>query len=346
MYRPIPHAIAAVILLSLSACEKPPQQHPPSPGTPGEGGKVLSLVATVPLPGVEGRFDHFAADVKGNRLFVAALGNNTVEVIDLATNTRAGSIEGLRKPTGIAFIPRPKRGVVAVAAGDDGTCAFFEEGARNPAGIIRDLDDADNVRYDAAADRLYVGYGGGALAVIDPAAMKRVGDIRLDAHPESFRLEEKGARIFVNLPDAGAAVAVVDRTKGAVVATWKLKDAAANFPMWLDEPNRRLFVGCRKPAKVVVLDTDTGRTVTSVDCVGDTDDLFFDAKAHRLYVTGGEGAITVIEQLDADHYRRAGTVPTAPGARTSLFVPELSRLYLAVPHRGKQPAEIRVYATP
>jgi len=210
---------------------------------------------------------------------------------------------------------------------------------------VRGLDDADNVRYDAAGRLLYVGYGDGALAVIDPAKGSVVAAIKLAAHPESFRLEENGKRLFVNLPDAKGSIAVVDRERRAVVATWRLKEAAANFPMWLDETHRRLFVGCRKPAKLLVLDADSGVTVAAVDCVGDADDLFYDASTKRVYVTGGDGAISVIEQVDGDHYRPAGGVKTAPGARTSLFVPELHRLYVAVPHRGAQRAEIRVYDT-
>jgi DNA-binding beta-propeller fold protein YncE len=265
-----------------------------------------------------------------------------VEVIDLAQNQRAATVKGLRKPTGIAFIADLRR--VAVASGDDGTCRFFDATSPKLLGTINGLDDADNVRYDAQAKQLYVGYGAGALSVIDAAAMKKVADVKLPAHPESFRLEEHGPRVFVNLPDAGGAIAVVDRQKRAVVATWRPKEAGANFPMWLDEPRRRLLVGCRKPAKLLVLDTDTGRTVASVACIGDADDLFLDSQMKRVYISGGEGAISIIEQLDADHYREAAGVPTAPGARTSLFVPELSRLYLAVPHRGAQPAEVRVYS--
>jgi DNA-binding beta-propeller fold protein YncE len=305
--------------------------------------QTVKHVAFVPLPGVEGRFDHFGVDVEGRRLFVAALGNNTLEAIDLATSQRAGMVKGLKKPTGIAYIPAVKQ--IAVASGDDGMCRFYESATLKETGSVRGLDDADNVRYDTNADKVYVGYGSGALAVIDPKTVKKVADIKLEAHPESFRLEEHGDRAFVNLPDARNSIAVVDRKKGAVVATWRLKEAGANFPVWLDESNQRLLVGCRKPAKLLVLDTNTGKTVAAVDCVGDTDDLFLDPATKRIYVSGGDGAISVIEQVDKDHYRNAGSVRTAPGARTSLFVPELSRLFLAVPHRGNQAAEIRIFET-
>jgi hypothetical protein len=166
--------------------------------------------------------------------------------------------------------------------------------------------------------------------------------VRLAAHPESFQLETSGSRIFVNVPSAGH-IAVVDREKQSVLAKWPVTQARANYPMALDEGNHRLFVGCRHPAKLLVYDTTNGRFVTSADIVGDTDDLFYDAARQRIYVTGGEGFITVLEQQDADHLRLLQKLTTAPGARTGLFVPELGKLFLAVPHRGGQRAEIRIF---
>jgi YVTN family beta-propeller protein len=303
----------------------------------------IHKVSTIPLPGVDGRFDHFAVDEKGGRLFVAALGNNTVEVIDTRNGTRAGTIKHLRKPAGVAFVPETNR--VAVGCGDDEACVILDAKTLETVGRIEKLPDADNVRYDAADRLLYCGYGEGALAVIDARAARLVKTIELAGHPESFQLETKGPRIFVNIPDArgGPQIAVVDRKAGKVIATWKLSDAAANFPMALDEVNHRLLIGCRTPAKVLVLDTETGKTVATADCVGDTDDLFYDAQAKLIYVSGGAGQLTIIRQQDADHYQPAGTIDTAAGARTSFFVPSAGRLYLAVPHRGNQRAEIQVF---
>jgi DNA-binding beta-propeller fold protein YncE len=212
-------------------------------------------------------------------------------------------------------------------------------------GTVDGLDDADNVRYDPQAKLLYVGYGGGALAVIDPEKAAKVADIKLDGHPESFRLETNGNRIFVNVPRAGE-IEVVDRATRQVVAKWPMKSAKSNFPMVLDEDHHRLFIGCRSPAKMLVLDAQTGATVSEVDCISDTDDLFYDAANKRVYISGGGGSITVVEQTDADHYQVVETIKTASGARTSFFSPDTGQLYLAVPHRGDQPAEIRVYAAP
>jgi DNA-binding beta-propeller fold protein YncE len=188
---------------------------------------LLRHVKTIELPGVEGRFDHFAVDLKGNRLFLAALGNNTLEVFDAAARTHVRSVKGLRKPTGVAFLPETGR--VAVANGDNGTVRFYDAITLEPAGQVGGLDDADNVRYDATAKRLYVGYGSGALAVIDAAKQEKVGNIKLDGHPESFQLEGDGKRIFVNVPEAKH-IALVDREKGAVVAKWPVREAGANFP--------------------------------------------------------------------------------------------------------------------
>jgi outer membrane protein assembly factor BamB len=187
-----------------------------------------------------------------------------------------------------------------------------------------------------------VGYGEGGLAAIDPESGKQVADIKLDAHPESFQLETNGKRIFVNVPNAGH-VAVVDRETGTVIEKIPMKEARANFPMALDEADHRLFIGCRKPAELLVLDMETGKTVASVDIVGDTDDLFYDAANKRIYVSGGEGRVTVISQVSADNYDVAGQVATAPGARTSFFVPETGTLYVAVPHRGAQKTELRAF---
>jgi len=301
----------------------------------------LHAVGAVALPGIEGRFDHFSVDLENRHLFLAALGNNTVEVLDLKTNTLAKSLKGFEEPQGIKYLPDVKR--VVVANGGDGTTTLIDGQTLTPAMRVKLSGDADNVRYDQKNGRVYVGYAGGALAELDNAG-KHLGDIKLAGHPESFQLEANGSRIFVNVPSAGH-IAVVDRAKRSVVATWPVTQARANYPMALDEEHHRLLIGCRSPARLLVYDTTSGNVVTSVDIVGDTDDLFLDSVAHRVYIAGGEGFITVLEQTDADHYRPIDKIPTAPGARTALFVPELDRLFLAVPHRGAQRAEVRIFAT-
>ena len=301
---------------------------------------ALKLIKTIPLPGVKGRFDHFALDAKGKRLFVAALGNNTLEVLDMAAGKHLKSITGLHKPTGVVFLPEVHQ--IGVANGDDGTFKLFDDASYQLVNNLPGLNDADNVRRDAKTKFIYVGDGDGALAILDGAGRKKIGEIKLAAHPESFQLEADGPRIFVNVPDAKQ-IAVIDREKKSVVATWPMEKYQANFPMALDEANHRLFVGCRKPAHLVVFDTASDKPVADLAISGDTDDVFVDAKHKRIYISCGEGFIDIIGQAGRDNYETLGKIPTRAGARTSFFSAELNQFYLAVPERGNQPAEMRVF---
>jgi YVTN family beta-propeller protein len=309
-------------------------------GSGGERSNLLTQVGTIPLDGVGGRIDHFGFDARGNRLFVAALGNDTVEVIDLTASVVTKQIKNLRAPQGIGFEPKSNR--LAIANDQDGSLRLYDGVSLELVATIDLKDDADNIRYDAASHRFWVGYGAGGLAAIDPESGGKVADVKLDAHPESFQLETKGNRIFVNVPNAGH-IAVIDRKKVRVIQKFPLKEAVGNFPMALDESNKRLFIGCRHPAELLVLDMDSGRTVARLDIVGDTDDLFYDAANKRIYVSGGEGRVTVIKQTGADIYEIAGQVSTASGARTSFFVSETQTLYVAIPHRGELKAELRMF---
>jgi YVTN family beta-propeller protein len=318
-------ACALLCALSLSGAELPSGLRP---------------LPTIALPGVSGRFDHFAVDLKTNRLFVAALGNNTVEVIDVAGSARLKTIAGLRKPQGVAFLPASNQ--LVVASGDDGTLKIFNGSTYILEHTLSGFDDADNVRVYSAANMLYVGYGDGALGVVDAATFEKKGEIKLAGHPESFQLEKQGSRIFVNVPDANH-VAVIDRVTQRVVATWPVTDFRAHFPMTLDETNQRLFIGCRQPARLVVLDTATGRRVTDLEISGDTDDLFYDASRKRIYISCGAGFVDVIAQQSADSYTLRERLPTSSGARTSFYSPELNRLFLAIPQRGGQTSEIRTF---
>lgn len=321
-------AMLAATMIVLASFQSSPAQEP------------LSLVRTIGLPRVEGRIDHLAIDTARQRLFVAALGNNTVEVVDLRTFAVAKSVSGFHEPQGLQVVPDARS--VAVANGQSGNVQWLDIVDHRVTRTTPLGEDADNVRYDAAAKRVYVGYGSGAIAAIGPADGKVLGQAKLAGHPESFQIERSGSRMFVNVPTADQ-IAVVDRTAMKVVATWPVVNARSNFPMALDEASHRLFIGCRRPAKVLVYDATTGKEVGSFDIVGDTDDLFYDAARKRLYVSGGEGFVDVLQQEDGDRFSRLARVVTAAGARTSLLVPEQNRLYLAVPHRGAQKAEVRVY---
>src|SRR5437667_1233414 len=302
--------------------------------------KAFKLNQTIPLPAVEGRIDHLALDPSGERLFVCALGNNTVEGLDLRKGERIHSITGLGAPQRIVYIPELDRLFVANDKG--GICKIYDVKSFQTLGELNFKDDADNVRYYDATKKIYVGFGSGGIAVVNAPDGKQIGSIKLSAHPESFELEKNGKRIFVNVPNARQ-VAVIDRDKGEIVATWKTDLAFGNFPMALDEANHRLFVGCRIPPRLVVLNTESGDVVTKTDISGDPDDVFYDSKRHRIYAICGAGKIDVIEQADPNTYKASPKIDTAKGARTGLFVPEQDVLFVGVPHNGAQQAEIRAY---
>jgi len=301
---------------------------------------VLEPVATIDLPSVKGRIDHFGIDLKRQRLFVAALGNDTLEVVDVKTGRRERSIGGFGEPQGVLYLPEFNR--VYVANGSANRVDILDGASLARIKGVERFDDADNIRYDASAHKVYVGYGKGALHALDPATGDSSDEIPLAGHPESFQLETRGTRIFVNVPTARH-VAVVDRAKHAVVATWDVPGAESNFPMALDESGRRLFVGTRKPAMLLVYDIDSGKVVAKQPIGGDTDDIFFDPQRKRLFVICGEGRIDIVRQEDPDHYSLEGTVRTAPRARTGLFVPEERRLYVAAPAIGTSPARLLAY---
>jgi DNA-binding beta-propeller fold protein YncE len=302
--------------------------------------KTLKLKQTIPLPRVEGRIDHFALDASGERLFVCALGNNTVEVLDLRKGERIRSITGLGAPQGIVYIPELDR--LFVANDKAGIFKIYDGKSFQQISELNFEDDADNVRYEDTTKKIYVGFGSGGIAIVNAQDGKQIGSIKLSGHPEAFELEKNGKRIFVNVPNSRH-VAVIDRENGEVVTTWKTDLAFGNFPMALDEANHRLFVGCRLPSKLVVLNTESGEVAAKIDISGDPDDLFYDSKRHRIYAICGAGKIDIIEQTDPNTYAASARVNTADGARTGLFVPERDTLFVAVAHRGSQKAEVRAY---
>lgn len=298
----------------------------------------MSLEAKIVLGPVAGRIDHLAVDLAHQRLFVAELGNNSVAVVDLKARKLIHTIGGLREPQGVGY--HPSTDTLYVANAGDGSVRIFRGSDYSESGRIDLNADADNIRLDAAADRIIVGYGSGALAVIDPVKRSKVGDISLKAHPESFQLDAKSRRAFVNVPDAYA-IAVVDLVTGQQKATWPTNDARGNFPMAIDEASSHVVVVFRNPAKLRAYSMETGKVGNELDICGDSDDVFVDAKRKRFYVSCGAGFIDVIDAAGA--YKRLARIPTVAGARTSLFVPELDRLFLAVRAGAGRPAEIWVY---
>jgi DNA-binding beta-propeller fold protein YncE len=304
----------------------------------------LLLVQEIPLPNVGGRIDHFTFDAKRKRVIVAALGNNTIEIVDTFSGRDIHSITGAAAPQGVVYVGDINK--LFVANGSDGKLRIYDGDSFKLLNTLDIGEDADNVRYDPAEKKVYVAYGGdeeGGIAVIDAATSKRLDDVaKLDAHPESFQISTSKPVIYANIATK-AKIVVIDRTTHGVT-DWLLRTGRSNYPMALDEADHRLFVVTRRPAQVVVLDSETGATVASVPCVNDADDLYYDAGRKRIYVPGGEGLISVVQQTDADHYQSLANVPTAVGARTGLWYEKRDRFYLAVPASSKQGAALWVYA--
>jgi len=305
----------------------------------------IRLVQTIPLPNVHGRIDHFDVDMKGERLFMSALDNDTLEVFDIRSNRLIYEIGGLEEPQGVTYAAKSNR--IFVANGDDGTIRMFDGRSYKLLKSVHVSSDADDSRYDSATNEVVVGYGDKAnagLAVLDGTTGDLVRNISLPAHPESFQLEEIGKKIYVNIPTANNIVDVVDRSTGKIVATWTLGANRDNFPMALDETNHRLFIVTRMPAEGLILDTESGSIIARFTSVTRADDAWYDAANKRAYISGGGGFVTVIEQMDANHYRGMAQVKTADGARTSCLAPQLNRFYLGVWGQGGQPEELRIYA--
>jgi len=302
--------------------------------------RLLQLEKTIPLPGVKGGFDLMAVDLAAQRLFVNAEDNNTTEVIDLAAGQRVHTITGLHTPKWVVY--RPESHKLYIANGT-GQVRIFHADSFAPLGVIEFKEKANNLRFDPQTQELFVGVGQtfGAIGVVDARTDAITAQIPLAGYPKQFELD--GALIYVNVPQAHH-IAVVDRGKKAVVATWPVAEAQANVPMALDRAQHRLFIGCAS-GKLVVFDTATGKSVASVDINAEPDGIYWDGARRLLYVSCGAGSIDVLRQVDANHYTLAERVPSAPGAATSLFVPELRRFILAVPQRDQQPAELRVFQT-
>src|SRR6266853_2684199 len=243
------------------------------PGTPDRA--PLLLVQQIPLPNVGGRIDHFTFDAKRKRVIGAALGNNTVEVVDTFSGRDIHSITGAAAPQGVVYVEDLNR--LFVANGTDGKLRVYDGDTFK---LLKTLDigeDADNVRYDPAEKRVYVAYGGdqeGGIAAVDATIMKRLDDVaKLDAHPESFQIALSRPVIYANIATQ-AKVVLIDRNTHKVT-DWPLTTGKSNYPMALDEADHRIFVVTRRPAQLVVIDSDSGAMVASVRCVNDADDLYY-----------------------------------------------------------------------
>jgi YVTN family beta-propeller protein len=298
----------------------------------------LELEMKILLGEVKGRIDHFAFDLGRQRLFVAELGNDSVGVVDLKAKKVIHRIAGLKEPQGVGYASSTD--TLYVANAGDGSVHLFQGTDLTPNGRIDLRDDADNIRVDPKGSAVFIGYGSGALAIIDPSTRTKIADIPLKAHPEAFQLDIASGRVFANVPDARQ-IAVADIGARKQVSSWPLKDAAANFPMTIDDDGHRVIVVTRNPAKLIAYSAD-GRVEASLSTCGDADDVFVDTKRHRLYVSCGEGVVDVLERRN-DGYSEIARVATRPGARTSFFVPSIDRFVVGVRANSNEPASLWVF---
>ncbi len=336
---------ASVALAFLSSCGTSPTAS--TAGTaPAATHEIapLQLIQKIPVPGVSGRIDHFTAFPKRRLLIFAALGNNTVEIVNTFQAKVIQSVKGLDEPQGVLYVPEFDKIFVANAGSGKVNVYDGKTYALRKSIALGDEADTDNLRWDEASKRVFVGIVGG-VAMIDAATEAHVEPNLKGSggHSESFQLEKKGSRVFVNVPEDDASVNVIDRKTGALTK-WTLNGAKANYPMALNEDDHRLYVVTRRPPLVVVLDTDTGKEVARVPVGGSCDDVFYDAERKRIYAIGGEGFITVVQQNDPNHYTATANLPTSVGVRTGTFFGV--SLYVGVPATGLEPAQIWNYAVP
>jgi hypothetical protein len=329
--------IVAAVLVLLGASYAPSQVTSP-----------LTLGRTFALPPGTGKFDHFAVDLQANRLFIAATGNHTVEILDLTSGKVTETITGLGKPHGLVWIPETSR--LYASDGSQGDLKVFEGSPLKQARSIELSQDADDMVYDAKSSLLYVGHGGtdaanpGKVAVIDTTSQILVKDLPVATHPEGLEIDNTRQRIFVNVADT-AEVAVIDGATRSLSTSWKLTRAKANVPLAFDEEHNLLLIGCRTPGRMVVLDGDSGKEVADLPADGGADDLFYDTALHRVYLIAGSGVIDAYEIDATKNVRSLGVTHTSAGAKTGLFVPSQHALYVGVVATGGKEAEIRVYST-
>ena len=306
----------------------------------GQDVGYLTLNQTIPLAHVQGGFNHMSVDPAKKLLFATAPTNKTLEIVDINSGKSLRSLDG-EAPAAVRFAPEFNQ-----LYATRGESVYIYDGKTFNLATKVDLQcRLDELQYDPASKQLFVGCmtdGKAAIKVVSIPNGKPLGEIRLPAKPQGFILELKGKRIFANMPSLNK-VAVIDREKQTLTTTWLLKDAGGNYPIALDEFRHRLFVGCRGPARVVVFDTTTGDALTSVAIGGDTDDLFYDAVVQLVYISCGEGFLDIVMQGNGDVYKFEARLETAAGARTSAYSSELSSVFVGVPRRGNEPAEIRVF---
>ncbi len=306
------------------------------------GENYLHVNKIIPLPNVKGRIDHLDINLREQIVYVAALGNNSVEIVDLKKGKVIHSLSGLDEPQGVCYIPGKQE--IFVANGGNGECYFFNASTFEKTASIHLPSDADDVRYDSTSAKIYVGYGQGGIAVIDANTHKQIGNISLPAHPEGFQIDNSTKTMLVNVPDKKM-IGLIDLMQLKLVDKWTSNFSTGNFPLALDDQQHYAFIGYRRPAKLVVLDSKTGKEISVNNMVSDVDDLYFDKMKKRVYISGGGGFINIFQQDALNMFKQIANIPTRNGARTSLFIAQLQIFILAERAETDNPAQLTVYKT-
>lgn len=304
------------------------------------GTQYLQLEKVIPLPKVSGRIDHLDINIKDQIIYVAALGNNSLEIVNLKQNKDIHSIRGLDEPQGVGYIPQTNE--IFVANGGSGTCYFYNAYTYRKTGTVQLSSDADDVYYDSASHKIYVGYGNGGIAAIDVNSHQQTGDAKLPVHPERFQLDRTLGEIFVNLPSAHA-IGVIDVKQMKLIDKWKIKSLNSNFPMALDSLHHHILVGYRQPATLAILDAKTGKLIATSTMAGDADDMYYDQENGRIYVSGGSGYMDIFTHQDQNSYVKIAHIASRNGARTSLLAPNLHLFILAERANGEKEAKLVAY---
>lgn len=309
------------------------------------GENYLKLAKIISLPGVRGRIDHLDINLEDQVVYIAALGSNTLEVIDLNSGKILKSIPGLDEPQGIAYIPQSHE--IFVANGGNGECYFYNAGTFERIAAIHLKSDADNVRYDSVENKIYVGYGRGGIAIIDAQTKKQIADIKLPDHPEGFQVNRKLNLLYVNVPGASL-ISILDLTKLKPVRDLSKDYRPGNFPMALDSSGNILFIGYRHPGKLVVMNATSGHRISVSELTNDSDDLFYEEITKRIYVSCGggytnQGYINIFQLEGEGKYVQIANIPTRNGARTSLLVPQLHLFLVCEPSISEHDGELMVY---
>lgn len=332
-------AIAVGASLSVAAANAAADTH----------GAGLQLVRKIELPAIDGDFDHFAVDLKGNRLFLAAEEHHSIELFDLQSGQPLKSIAGVDTPHSMLLLPEQNQ-LYVIDGGEGGAARILDATTYKVGKSIELSADADAIAYDPAKHLLYVTNGGkeahndfSLVTVIDTSKAERVDTYKFpSANLESITLEKNGPLLYVNARDRNQ-IAVFDRAAGKIKSAWPLKQIRHNTPLILLENDHRLLVAGRKPGRFGVLDSDSGKELLALPAGDDVDDMVYDPASKRIYLACGEGFVDVFHQTDADHYEELGRAATLPGAKTGVLVPQIHRYYAVSARKGKVPATLFIF---